>query len=101
MKMSIKDKLKHKPKKAKEQFAPVPHRLKPYPVINCNECKGCKLCVMACPQNVLKMSEKTNSKGYHYVEYDGTKCTGCGNCYYSCPEPFAIEVHIPINEKDQ
>ncbi len=74
---------------------------KPYPVINIIECKGCGRCVIACPKDVLKMSEDINERGYHYVEYLGEGCIGCANCYYTCPEPLAIEVHIPIVEKKE
>jgi len=55
--------------------------------VNTDYCKGCELCVEACPQNVLEMSPKVNSKGYHYavtaVEED---CTGCMACGYVCPD---------------
>ncbi len=56
-------------------------------------CKGCGLCIDACPQNVLKFHTKFNSKGYHYAYYTGDKCTGCGVCFYACPEPEAIVVY--------
>lgn len=68
---------------------------KPYPVINITECKGCERCVLACPVNVLRMSEELNSRGYRYSVYAGDGCIGCGACYYTCPEPNALAVHIP------
>ena len=40
------------------------------PYINPEMCKGCELCVVACPQSVLSMSEKSNSQGNPYPEYD-------------------------------
>ena len=55
-------------------------------------CKGCGLCIAACPVNVLSFSDSFNTKGYHYAVYAGEKCTGCGTCYYACPEPEAIIV---------
>ena len=70
----------------------------PKVVINVLECKACGRCVLACPKNLLKMSDKINDRGYHYVEYKGQGCIGCGNCYYTCPEPLAIEVHIPLED---
>ena len=72
----------------------------PYPVINEIECKACGRCIVACPKSLLKMSEKLNERGYHYVEYVGEGCTGCANCYYTCPEPLAIEIHIPLKKKE-
>lgn len=70
----------------------------PYPVINIIECKACGRCIVACPKNLLKLSDGLNERGYHYVEYVGEGCTGCANCYYTCPEPLAIEIHIPLKE---
>lgn len=56
-------------------------------------CKGCGLCIAACPQNVLKFHEKFNTKGYHYAHYIGEGCTGCNVCFYACPEPEAVAVY--------
>ena len=70
-------------------------KTEPYPLINSLECKGCGRCPVACPKQVLYMSDEINQRGYPVVKYKGTGCIGCGNCYYTCPEPFAIEVHIP------
>ncbi len=56
-------------------------------------CKGCELCVFACPSGNLAMSSQLNRNGYHPVvfSYDGTKgpCSACGICYWVCPD-FAI-----------
>ena len=58
-----------------------------------NECKGCYLCVAACPKKVLEASGCFNTQGYNYVKYKGEGCIGCAICFYSCPEPGAITVH--------
>jgi 2-oxoglutarate ferredoxin oxidoreductase subunit delta len=59
----------------------------------CEEaCKGCGLCVPACPPGVLALTSRLNSHGYHPVAYAGAGCTACGICYYACPEPGAITV---------
>jgi len=60
--------------------------------VNVEECKGCKLCVEACPVDVLHIARSFNTHGYNPSEYDGEGCTGCGICYYACPEPGAIVV---------
>jgi 2-oxoisovalerate ferredoxin oxidoreductase delta subunit len=70
-------------------------RKEPYPVINIEECKACERCIIACPREVLEMSQDINRRGYHYAFYKGEGCNACGNCYYTCPEPLAVEVHIP------
>jgi len=66
----------------------------PFPELNHDICKGCKLCVAACPKDVLEISDKLNSKGFHYSVYIGEGCIGCGNCYYVCPEPSAVTVYL-------
>lgn len=65
----------------------------PFPQIDSDICKGCGLCVAACPKQVLFISERLNSKGFHYSEYSGEDCIGCGNCFYVCPEPSAVVVY--------
>ena len=60
--------------------------------IDSQECKGCGLCVGACPPRVLRLSTTLNVYGYHPAEYLGSGCTGCGICYYVCPEPGGLTV---------
>lgn len=53
-------------------------------------CKGCDLCIPACPPRVLEMSSAVNHLGYHYpLLLDG--CTGCAACLLVCPD-FVFEV---------
>jgi len=56
-------------------------------------CKGCGLCVRACPQRIMRLSKtKLNSKGYHPSEVgDPAKCTACASCARTCPD-VAIRV---------
>ncbi|MEI7503351.1 MAG: 4Fe-4S binding protein, partial [Paludibacter sp.] len=35
-------------------------------VVDVEHCKGCNLCVVACPSNVLALSNEANSKGYNF-----------------------------------
>jgi 2-oxoglutarate ferredoxin oxidoreductase subunit delta len=57
-------------------------------------CKGCCLCVAACPPKVLSQSRFLNRQGYYSISYSGSGCTGCGICFYVCPEPGAVTVRI-------
>jgi 2-oxoglutarate ferredoxin oxidoreductase subunit delta len=61
-------------------------------IIDIERCKGCTLCVTVCPNNVITISEKSNSKGYFPAESTGPNCTGCTNCAIVCPD-CAIEVY--------
>lgn len=54
-------------------------------------CKGCGLCVVVCPPNVLHMSERRNERGYRVVELE-PGCTGCENCYRICPD-YVFDVY--------
>jgi len=60
-------------------------------VIDTERCKGCELCIPACPPRVLSMSEHSNVKGFHYPEL-AAGCTGCTNCLMVCPD-FVFEVY--------
>ena len=62
-------------------------------VVDDSYCKGCELCVSACPQEVLALSsERITAKGYHPAELVAEGCTGCGICALVCPE-VAITVY--------
>ena len=64
--------------------------------IDVNECKGCGLCIDACPPKKLALSSALNAYGVHPAIYLGEGCTGCGICFYCCPEPGAITVYKAI-----
>ncbi len=55
-------------------------------VINIEKCKGCEVCISACPHEVLALSNEVNSKGYHYAVKVNSGCTGCANCAIVCPD---------------
>jgi 2-oxoglutarate ferredoxin oxidoreductase subunit delta len=61
-------------------------------VIDVDACKGCDLCIDACPPNVLVMTtDVTNARGYRYpVLLAG--CTGCKICAQVCPD-FCFQVY--------
>jgi len=57
-------------------------------VVNTDRCKGCALCVEACPKRVIEMAQKkVNVHGYPYVEaVRPDDCVGCAACGIVCPD---------------
>lgn len=48
-------------------------------------CKGCRLCVDACPVGIIRPSGRFNHQGYEVMTAsDG--CTGCASCATMCPD---------------
>lgn len=62
-------------------------------IIDQERCKGCELCIPACPKHIIIMSKNFNKKGYYPAEQINPKeCTGCAFCALTCPD-VAIEVY--------
>ncbi len=56
-------------------------------IVDNEKCKGCEICVGACPTDVISMSTNVNGKGYHYAySKNADACTGCSNCAIVCPD---------------
>ncbi len=53
-----------------------------------DKCKGCGLCVGACPKKIVRLSHgKINTKGYHPAEItDQSACIACAFCATMCPD---------------
>ncbi|MGA2520753.1 MAG: 4Fe-4S dicluster domain-containing protein [Acidimicrobiales bacterium] len=77
-------------------------------VIDVEACKGCDLCIDACPPGVLTMTTtEVNGRGYRYPQLTAG-CTACKACSQICPdfvfqvykfdEPVALAVHAPHRE---
>ena len=63
--------------------------------IDGERCKGCGICVAACPKNALAMGSSINAKGYFVVELEARdNCTSCGVCALMCPD-VALSVYRP------
>jgi 2-oxoglutarate ferredoxin oxidoreductase subunit delta len=60
-------------------------------VLEAERCKGCELCIPACPPQVLRMGEQRNAIGARLPELLAG-CTGCGACLLVCPD-FCFEVY--------
>ncbi len=74
---------------------PVPHgRVR----VLADRCKGCELCIVYCPVEMLEPSPGFNPKGFRYpvvtAGRDGD-CVACGYCQSVCPD-FAIVIETEV-----
>ena len=61
-------------------------------VIDREACKGCDLCIDACPPRVLEMTtSEVNTRGYRFPLLVAAGCTGCKACSQICPD-FCFQV---------
>ena len=62
--------------------------------VNQERCKGCDLCVEACPTDVLMLQPKeVNNRGYQFAFMKNPDaCIGCASCATVCPDG-CIEVY--------
>lgn len=70
-------------------------------VIDELRCKGCALCTIACPRELLQMSEEMNRQGYFpaaMAEGKMKECTSCTLCARICPD-VAIAVWREVEEQ--
>jgi len=68
-------------------------------VIDRKLCKGCYLCIDACPSKLIIISDELNQMGYYPAEFTegdseigNRTCNGCATCALVCPD-IAIEVY--------
>ena len=66
-------------------------------VIDRELCKGCYLCIRACPVKALERDTESNSTGTYPSRPASDpaiagKCIACGNCHEVCPD-VCIDVY--------
>ena len=73
------------------QYLDIMAKIKGSIVVAQERCKGCEVCISACPCDVLAFSDKVNGKGYHYAMMaQPDKCTGCASCAIICPDSCIV-----------
>jgi len=67
--------------------------------VNERLCKGCDLCVDACPQHVIALAmDRITPKGYHPASLIADGCTGCAVCTVVCPEAAITVFREPLQK---
>lgn len=67
-------------------------------VVDVEGCKGCSVCVPACPTDVIAMAKEVNGKGYQYAYMEHPEaCTGCSNCSIVCPDGVITVYRVKLN----
>lgn len=69
-------------------------------VVDIERCKGCAVCTVACPSDVIALSREVNGKGYNYAYMANPEaCVGCANCAIVCPDTVITVYRAKVEEK--
>ncbi|HNR30517.1 MAG TPA: ferredoxin family protein [Candidatus Hydrogenedentes bacterium] len=67
-------------------------------IIDTERCKGCYLCIEACPKNCIEQNGRPNASGNYPVQFVlASECIACALCALVCPD-VAITVFRHVKE---
>lgn len=67
-------------------------------VVDVQKCKGCGVCIPACPSQVIELAKEVNGKGYPYAYMEQPdECIGCANCAIVCPDGVITVYKVKLN----
>lgn len=67
-------------------------------IVDTEGCKGCEVCIEACPQEVLALNPSVNSRGYNYCYMNNPDaCSGCSNCAVVCPDTCITVYRVRVS----
>jgi 2-oxoglutarate ferredoxin oxidoreductase subunit delta len=71
------------------------------PEFDRERCKGCGLCIGACPEKILAMSrDQFNRQGLPFATcFEEERCTACMSCAIICPD-MAIRIYRLVPAAD-
>jgi 2-oxoglutarate ferredoxin oxidoreductase subunit delta len=71
-------------------------------IVDEERCRGCGLCIVFCPRQVLAVAERFNHDGLSPVEQAHQEnCIGCATCALMCPHVAIMLVERTKAEKTE
>lgn len=61
--------------------------------VNTFNCKGCGLCVEACPYTAIELVAANQGRGHLLARVNSYLCKGCGTCAGTCPNKAMTLIH--------
>lgn len=66
--------------------------------VDIEKCKGCGVCVVSCPTDVIAQAREVNGKGYNYAYMEQPeKCIGCASCAMVCPDSVITVYKVKVD----
>ena len=67
-------------------------------VVDNELCKGCGLCVFACPTITIAQAKEVTVTRYNYAYMENPEaCIGCANCALVCPDSVITVYKVKVS----